>query len=170
MIRALKAVVSGVAVIGVVSAAAADDDDHRTSAYISAAITAGLPRFSPKENGGDAASATADPERKPAGSQEGVTAMPAFTVRESKIPTEERILSYKGSAKVAMDRYLGPADGFDRGVLNRFTLPQLWKKIPILGWLPFVGTPAEMSNEERGFDAGGANNTLPHPQPPKEKE
>jgi hypothetical protein len=36
-------------------------------------------------------------------------------------------------------------------VLNRFTLPQLWRKIPVLGVLPFVGTRKQISNEDRAM-------------------
>jgi hypothetical protein len=137
-----------------------------TSGYILSEIAAGLPRFNapPKAANVVAAGTKADGRASPA--TPGTELMPAFVVRDDKLPDEEQILTYKGRAKIAMDKYLGPSDGLDRGVLNSFTLVQLWKKIPILGGLPFAGTPAFMTNEERAFDAGGANDTIPYPHPP----
>jgi hypothetical protein len=170
MIRKISALVAGITISAAGAASEANDDAHPTSAYISAAIAAGLPKFVPKQGGGDAGIAAADAARKAAGSDAGITTMPAYTVREAKVPDEERILTYAGRAKVAMDRYLGPSDSLDRGLLNRYTLPELWKRIPILGRLPFVGTPVHMSNEDRGFDAGGANDTIPYPHPPPEEK
>ena len=52
---------------------------------------------------------------------------------------------------------------------SRLHLTQIWKKIPFLGKRPFGGTPAYMTNEERAFDAGGANKTLPFRIPAKEE-
>ncbi|HEY1764640.1 MAG TPA: hypothetical protein VGF85_06930, partial [Opitutaceae bacterium] len=96
------------------------------------------------------------------------TSLPAFIVRDPKVPTEDQILTPMGKAKIEMDKYLGPSDSIDRGVLNHYTLTQLWMKIPILRALPieFVGTPVRMSNEDRAYDAGGANDTIPYPHPP----
>lgn len=136
------------------------------SSYISSAIMAGLPKYDPSPRAIDLAASGA----RPAGSQiqatPGVSLLPAYIVRDAKIPDEEHILTYKGRATIAMNKYLGPSDGLDRGVLNRYTLTQLWQKIPILGALPFVGTIGGMSNEDRGLDAGGANDTIPYPHPP----
>lgn len=146
---------------------AAADDSHATSEYISSAIAEGLPKFVPKQPEGEPAKAAAEAAAKKAsGSPSGITTMPAYTVREARTPTEEKLMTFEARAKVAMDKYLGASDNIDRGLLNRFTLPQLWKMIPVLGRLPFVGTPVHMGNEDRGFDAGGANDTLPYPHPP----
>jgi len=92
--------------------------------------------------------------------------MKAYVVRDVKIPTDEVIMTPKARAKVAMDKYLGPSDGLDRGLLNAVTLTQLWKKIPIIGGLDFVGTEKAMSYADRAYDAGGANDTIPYPHPP----
>ena len=139
-----------------------------TSKYILSEIAAGLPRFnsSPKATNVMAQGTIADGRAFLA--TPGAELMPAFIVRDSKVPNAEQILTYEGRAKIAMDKYLGPSDGLDRGMLNRFTLKQLWMKIPILlaFSIEFVGTPVRMSNEERAFDAAGANDTIPYPHPP----
>jgi hypothetical protein len=137
-----------------------------TSSYISSVIAAGLPKYDPSPKAIDMAAAGAKSDGKAIQTTPGIALLPAFIVRDAKIPDEDQILTNKGKAKTAMDKYLGPSDGLDRGVLNRYTLVQLWKKIPILSALDFVGTPGQMSNEERAFDAGGANDTIPYPHPP----
>ena len=143
-----------------------DRETGPTSSYISSEIAAGLPRFDPSYKALTTPDTKTTSNGKAVQTASGIESMPAFIVRDAKIPNAEQILTYKGAADIAMNKYLGPSDGLDRGVLNRYTLSQLWQKIPILGALPFVGTPARMSNEARGFDAGGANDTLPHPHPP----
>ena len=47
-----------------------------------------------------------------------------------------------------MEEFLGSENGFDRGFMNLFTVPQLWKKIPLLGKIPLAGF---QTNEERGM-------------------
>ncbi len=139
---------------------AGDNDTHLASLYMRAAISAGLPRYEPKRA---PASSTASPimaASKREGSSAEVTSMPEYTVRESKLPTTEKVLTYKGRTKILMDEYMGDSDGIDRGVLNRYTLAQLWAKIPILGKLPFIGTAFNMSVEERALDDAGANNPV----------
>jgi hypothetical protein len=137
-----------------------------TSRYILSEITAGLPRFTASSNASNVVAGGTNNDGKAFAATPGTELLPALIVRDAKVPSPEQILTYEGRAKIAMDEYLG--DGLDRGVLNRFTLKQLWMKIPILRSLPieFVGTPARMSNEERAFDAAGANDNLPYPHPP----
>jgi hypothetical protein len=69
-------------------------------------------------------------------------------------------MTYAGWTQPLVDKYMGPSDGIDRGILNRFTLAQLWAKIPIIGRLPFVGTPVHVTQAERALDDAGANNPL----------
>jgi hypothetical protein len=137
-----------------------------TSSYILSAIAAGLPKY----NASAPEFGLAPEETNLAGRafppKPGVASLPAFIVRDARIPTRDQILTPKARAEITMDKYLGPSDGLDRGVLNRITLVQLWKKIPILGVLDFVGTPGQMSNEDRALDAAGANDTIPYPHPP----
>lgn len=144
-----------------------------TSSYISSAIAAGLPKFDPLPKAIDMAAAGTKSDGMALRTTAGIALLPAFIVRDTKIPNEDQILTSGAKAKVAMNKYLGPSDGLDRGVLNRYTLRQLWEKIPILprllpilGGLQFVGTPVRMSNEDRAYDAGGANDTIPYPHPP----
>jgi hypothetical protein len=147
--------------------------EDATSRHISRMIFAGLPKFDPSPTATDLAVAGSKSDGKPLQSNPGVALLPAFIVRDTKVPNEGQILTSKAQANIAMDKYLGPSDGFDRGVLNRYTLKQLWQKIPILpgflsifGGLQFVGTVGSLSNEDRAYDAGGANDTIPYPHPP----
>lgn len=138
-------------------ARSAGDDGHATSSYMLSAISAGLPKFNPAES--QDSPAAGSPAAVNAVTA-GVTAMAAFTITEKKLPRAREIVTYKGWTEPLVDKYMGPSDGFDRGVLNRFTLAQLWSKIPILGKLPFVGTAAQMSVSERALDDAGANDPL----------
>jgi hypothetical protein len=139
-----------------------------TSSNISAMIAAGLAKYDPSPKAIKTATAGTSPKEKAIQATTGIISLPAFVVRDAKVPNEDQILTAQGRAKIAMDKYLGPSGGLDRGLLNRFTLKQLWMKIPILRAFPieFVGTPVRMSNEDRAFDAGGANDTIPYPHPP----
>ena len=125
-----------------------------------AAISAGLPKYEPKKAPVRSTASPIVAASKREGSSAEVTSMPEFTVRESKLPTTEKVLTYKGRTKILMDEFMGDSDGMDRGVLNRYTLAQLWAKIPILGRLPFIGTAFNMSVGERALDDAGANNPL----------
>lgn len=138
------------------------EEPHASSSYITAAISSGLPKYRPPQLAAPQANA-AIAAGAPAKPGADITSMPAFIVRDVKIPTDGKIMTYKARTKVAMDKYLGPSDGLDRGLLNAVTLTQLWKKVPILGSLIDFKT---MSNEDRALDAGGANDTIPYPHPP----
>jgi len=139
-----------------------------TSSHVSAMIAAGLPKYDPSPTAIKTATPGTSSEEKAIQATTGIMSLPAFVVRDAKVPNEDQIPTAQGRAKIAMDKYIGPSDGLDRGLLNRFTLKQLWMKIPILRALPieFVGTPVRMSNEDRAFDAAGANDTIPYPHPP----
>lgn len=139
---------------------ATEDDPHPTSAYIMSAISSGLPKFDPAKSEVFVAAAQAASAPKQAGSPAGVTIMPAYTITEAKLPTSRQAMTYKGWTQPLVDKYLGPSDGIDRGILNRNTLAQLWAKIPMLGKLPFIGTAVNMSQSDRALDDAGANNPL----------
>jgi hypothetical protein len=143
-------------------ATAADEEAHATSSYMLSAISAGLPKFDPAKSEAVAAAAKAAAATEHAANTvpAGVMAMPAFTIMEKKLPRDHQLDTFSGWTQPLVDKYMGPSDGLDRGVLNRFTLAQLWAKIPILGRLPFVGTAAQMSVGERALDDAGANNPL----------
>gem|GEM_PF-7022278 len=139
-----------------------------TSGYISSVIAAGLPKYDSLPKTTDSATAGTSIDGTAIHTTPGIALLPAYIVRDAMIPNEDQIPTSKAKAKIAMDKYLGPPDGLDRGFLNRYTLRQLWMRIPILRGLPieFVGTPVRMSNEDRALDAGGANDTIPYPHPP----
>jgi rhomboid family GlyGly-CTERM serine protease len=115
--------------------------ERAVSPYIAAELATTIPKYEPPPPVA-AASAAPDPN---------VLRMSAYLVREPKLPTPEEVLTQKGIASIAMDRYLGPADALDRGVLNHFTLVQLWQKIPVLGAIPFVPF-GSISNEARAME------------------
>ncbi len=114
-------------------------------------IRAGLPVFEPGPDavkvgpGAVQERARVSPYAAPA---PGVVRMSPYVTREKKALTDESVLSETGLSLEVMDRYLGSADSFDRGYLNVVTLPELWKKIPILGSITdFAG----VTNEERAM-------------------
>ncbi len=131
------------------------DETHLVSSHISTVILAGLPKFDPKQAAGSISAPNMG--RKPGGTAETTTSaapvrLPVFVVTGLKSPPPtDQVLTRKGEEEAAMDEYLGDTRGLDRGVLNRFTLPQLWRKIPVLGVLPFVGTELQISNQERAM-------------------
>jgi hypothetical protein len=115
--------------------------DRPVSQDIAAALAATIPKFQPAPPL-PAADAPVDAD---------VVRMPAYLVREPKLPKPSDVLTQKGVAGIAMDRYLGPADGFDRNILNHFTLSHLWQQIPVLGQVPFVPF-GSISNEARAME------------------
>ena len=166
MTRIFKSLLFGSAILAAGDIIAGEDDSRASSAELSAAISAGLPKFAPKEG-----ETTKAPEKgspvlsRTVTSDPTISVLPPMTVTESKLPADDQFLTYEGKASKVMAAYMGDSDGLDRGFLNRFTLRQLWKKIPILGRLPFVGTPGSMTNEQRAFDRAGANDRLGRPVP-----
>ncbi len=140
--------------------ASAGNDVHSTSSYIRSVIAAGLPRFSPEASPPGAGETKAHAAPAAGTVPTDVVAMPAFTITEAKLPTTRQTMTYAGWTQPLVDKYMGPADGIDRGVLNKYTLAQLWAKIPIIGRLPFIGTASQMTVAERALDDAGANNPL----------
>jgi hypothetical protein len=125
---------------------------HAASSQIRSEISEGLPKFNPRP-------VDLNPGSNQNAAALNITTLPMFLVRETRIPSDTKILTYKGRTRILMDKYMGPSDGIDRGVLNRVTISQLWGKIPILGRIPF-GMAVEMSVSERALDDAGANNPL----------
>lgn len=78
-----------------------------------------------------------------------VVRLPQVIVNENKLPNATEVMSRRALEEYAMNRYLGSKDGLDRGFLNRFTIPELWKKIPILGRL--LPAPIGVTNEDRAM-------------------
>jgi len=129
------------------------DGPTPTPVDVSALIRAGLPAYVPKPTPtpGKATAPAAPADRDPA-TDPSVVRMSPYVTRERRLPPDESFLTKTGRADYAMDRYMGSATGLNRGVLNRYTLPNLWKKIPVLGSLPFVGPPGTKTNEDRSMD------------------
>ncbi len=120
---------------------------NHLSKHAAALLAEGLPKVETKKNdaAGAAAKPVANPEDAPAN---GIVRLPRYVVHEPRLPTPQEVMTRKELEHYAMDRYIGPEDGFDRGFLNVFTIAGLWKKIPILGGFPFVGSE---TNEDRGL-------------------
>jgi hypothetical protein len=170
MARTLSFILLGSAIATAGGTVEADDDTHVSSPELSAKISAGLPKFIQKTAEGTVAARAATPAAKQAGTDPSISILPTVTVTETRAAPDERILTNSAKAAKVVNAYMGDSDGLDRAVLNRFTLQQLWKKIPILGRLPFVGTPAAMTNEERAFDRAGYNDPLGRPHPPPDSD
>jgi hypothetical protein len=161
----LKILLLGSAILAARETVVAEDETHTTSARISEEISAGLPKFVPKKDQAPAPDTPANPAAKPVAADPTISVLPTVTVRETRLPSADRVLTYEGKAEKVVAAYMGDSDGLDRGVLNRYTLKQLWQKIPFLGGLPFVGTPVRMTNAERAYDRSGANDKLGRPVP-----
>lgn len=80
----------------------------------------------------------------------GVAALPRYIVKEGKLPTPEQVMSRRAIEEVAMNRYLGPKDGLDRGYLNAVTMKELWQKIPVIGKIVPFPIPS-LTNAERAM-------------------
>ena len=165
MTRSLKFILFGSAILAAGETVAAEEDTRASSARISAEISAGLPKFAPKKEDAPAPEKAANPAAKQLPADPTISVLPTMTVREDRLPSADRVLTYAGKAEKVMAAYMGGSDGLDRGVLNRYTLKQLWQKIPFLGGLPFVGTPSSMTNAQRAYDRSGANDILGRPVP-----
>jgi hypothetical protein len=79
-----------------------------------------------------------------------IVRLPTVIVSDRKLPTAESVRTGKAIAEIAMNQYLGPSDGLDRGLLNAKTVAEYWRKVPLLGTLlpsPF----GIMTNEERAM-------------------
>jgi hypothetical protein len=161
----LKIILLGSAIMAARGTVAAEEETHATSARISEEISAGLPKFLQKKVDAAASEKPANPAAKQAAPDPTISVLPTVTVRETRLPSADRVLTYEGKAEKVVAAYMGDSDGLDRGVLNRYTLKQLWQKIPFLGALPFVGTPFRMTNAERAYDRSGANDKLGRPVP-----
>jgi hypothetical protein len=124
--------------------------ERAVSPHTAAVLAAGLPKFEaakPAEKKTGTAQNPRSEDDKPAN---GIVRLPNYIVRESKLPTPLEVMTRKELENYAMNRYLGPADGFDRGFLNLFTIAQLWQKIPLIG--RFVAAPfGSMTNEQRAM-------------------
>jgi hypothetical protein len=122
-------------------------------------LSAAAPKFAlPVEIRGESASAGETSATRPrlAGAEgatpaNAIVRLPDYIVIERKprpLPKTEDVLVPRELEKVAMREFLGDEDGFDRGVLNLFTLAGFWKKVPLLGR---VSIRDFETNEERAM-------------------
>jgi hypothetical protein len=115
---------------------------------VAAMLAAAVPKFAaatPDTTSPAAEMPRVAPPQQPANQ---IVRLPSVVVRERRPPVREEILSDAELAKIGMNRYIGPYDGLDRGVLNLFTIKALWNKIPVLGRYDLMGF---QTNEERGL-------------------
>ena len=115
-----------------------------TSPQIAAEITAGLPGF------GEVKKAPDKPVAPDPSAMEMAAHIKRLPQQHFQPPHGEEVLTQTGKADAAMNQYLGKADGFDRGFLNRYNLPAIWASIPLLKYLP-CPLPG-ISNEQRALD------------------
>lgn len=119
------------------------------SPSLAAMLAASMPRYTPPT-----LQSTAAPRESPvlsAGAEKPkneIVRLPSYVVRAENIPSRRDVLTKKGIEDWMMNKYMGSYDDLDRGVLNRFTIGELWAKIPILGKLPFFGA---FTNEARAM-------------------
>jgi hypothetical protein len=126
--------------------------ERAVSPHVAELLAASIPKFrppAPAEKKSEPAEPTNHEGDKPAN---GIVRLPRYVVRESALPTPLEVMTKRELEHYAMDRYLGPEDGFDRGFLNLFTIAGLWKKIPVLGQFPFVGSETNEDRALRLFD------------------
>jgi hypothetical protein len=111
--------------------AASPGHESATSPKLASTILSTLPKYDPPKAIAAAPVVPADqPHNK-------IIRLPAYVVRDNRLPDPEDLLTEKGRNAAAAARYLGPETTLDR-VLNHVTLNDLWKSIPVLGKIPFV--------------------------------
>jgi hypothetical protein len=128
------------------------------SPNISSMISAGLPKYEPPSTTKPRADQPqpADAFMGPAAErQDGhedskatIVRLPSMIVRDPKLPDKSEILTKQEMARQGMATYIGPEDGLDRGVLNLFTVADLWQRLPFFGHYPLLGFE---TNEQRGL-------------------
>ena len=89
------------------------------SPYLKAALSTGRPAYKPVKPGArESAELTATMKAKTDTSDGELLVLPSFMVRGPRPPKPADLLTLDGK----LDHYLGPKDGFDRGLLNRVVL------------------------------------------------
>lgn len=128
--------------------------NRAVSPHLAAALAAKPPSYAsaPATDPSSAAAASTAPAlanlpdgEKPAGP---AVQLPKYIVRELRLPKETEALSQRGVEALAMNRYLGSYDNLDRGILNFITLNDLWRKIPVLKYIPLS---LSITNEQRAM-------------------
>ena len=115
------------------------------SRHVAELIAASMPKYKPIQARPETVAPIDQEIEKPSSE---IVQLPRYLVSGSKLPAPMEVLTKKGLEHYAMDHYIGPEDGLDRGLLNHFTIAGLWKKIPVLGYFRFVSSE---TNEERAM-------------------
>ena len=150
MVSPVRLALGGAMAAFLLDAFAADGDGHMVSATLAAEIADGLPKFEPARKLPDSSGAAVQEQQAaPEISAADIVRLPKYVVRESRPLNDEQMRAIEGNANLAMRRYLGDTNSLDRGILNHFTFPELWGKIPLLGSLP-CPLPG-MTNQERAM-------------------
>jgi len=114
---------------------------RKVSEHVAELLAASTPHVDPikpkpvEKNSGPLAPGVAD---KPA---YDIVRLPNFVVREPRVPSVEDVRTPRGLEVYAMNKYLGAPNSFSRAVLNRFTIADAWKHVPILGRYPWFSSP-----------------------------
>lgn len=115
------------------------------SPHLSAVIADSLPKYQSPGTGQPTSAPASDQPRNT------IVRLPDYVVRDARPPDSYDLITRKGHAQIAMNRYLGPSNGFDRAFLNAVTLVDLWQSIPVLGKVPFVPFGSQ-SNADRALE------------------
>ena len=150
MVRPFRLSFVGFGMVLSMTALAADEKEHLISSYLSVAIAQGLPKFEPAQKAQNPAQMPAlDLGMTPEPGGPDVVRLPRYVVHGSRPMNQDQLQEIEGKDDLAMNRYLGDFNGLDRGLLNRFTFPELWSKVPVLHYLacPLPG----MTNQARAM-------------------
>lgn len=129
-------------------AAPAQPRERLVSPRVAALLSAALPKQLPLASSASPATNAhpildrASTSDEPAGN--GIVRLPSFVVRESKPPPFAEV-EHREVARRAMEKYLGPEDGFDRGFLNLITA----KLFPLLAVFGSVSNEARAMGRYR---------------------
>jgi hypothetical protein len=106
------------------------------SPRVAALLTAATPKFVPTNSPATPDSVPLNPGTA-AQAGDGIVRLPSYIVRDRKVPSPQEVNEAE-VARRAMEHYLGPENGFDRGFLNLITS----KQIPLLALLGSVSNEA----------------------------
>lgn len=144
---ALSSIAFAVALLATSSAVGADaevqaNSTQNVSPRLAEILASALPRYESPPAPPAAASAPLGfsvlLNPSPAGlDTSSVVRMSDFIVGGQKLPPPTDVMSKPALERYAMRKYLGEEQGLNRA-LNMFTVDSLWRKIPVLGKVPFV--------------------------------
>lgn len=108
------------------------------SPHLAAVLAEKMPKFEAKPEDKNATEQSGSTDAGALDDQpaNGIVRLPSYIVRETRPPTAQDVRSAVGLESYAMNKYMGDAQGFSRGVLNHFRLERLWSSIPLIGKIP----------------------------------